>query len=372
MSGRRVVSTIAVRLLLAGVILGLEFAALEAALRYRSGSEAAPGFQALFMQVGQAGYRPRPGAHTRYVTDQFTTDLRINAQGVRDDEDLGPKAPDERRVLVLGDSLVMAVQVPLEDTFGKRLERRLNAWDPSHRWRVINGGVQGYGSVEEWLFYRDVAAAFDPDIVLVVVTVANDAVEANDAEARLHETAAVRAPATSEGGKGVRRLIRSSIVFQMLRVRWDQLRARFSAPVIERPLSTYLDHPPAYVTHGLDVARECLESIATLAASRGARVGFVLMPARFQTDDADFERLSESTAQAGGRLVRNAATERFQAALAPLRLPMLDLLPVLAARPDRVNLFFQENVHLTRLGHTVVGDALFDFVTAAPLRTASP
>ena len=30
---------------------------------------------------------------------EYSTDLRINAQGVRDDEDVGPKGPNERRIV---------------------------------------------------------------------------------------------------------------------------------------------------------------------------------------------------------------------------------------------------------------------------------
>ena len=65
--------------------------------------------------------------------------------------------------------------------------------------------------------------------------------------------------------------------------------------------------------------------------------------------------------------MRNSATERFATALAPLGLPMLDLLPMLAAQPDRVGLFFQRNVHFTPRGHDVVADALFDFLETSGL-----
>ena len=56
-----------------------------------------------------------------------TPTSRINGAGVRDDETIGPKAPDERRIVLLGDSLVLSVQVPFAQTFGELLERRLNA-----------------------------------------------------------------------------------------------------------------------------------------------------------------------------------------------------------------------------------------------------
>ena len=106
--------------------------------------------------------------------------------------------------------------------------------------------------------------------------------------------------------------------------------------------------------------------IAGLAAARGARTALVLMPARFQTDDRDYEQLRAIVEASGESLVRDAATGRFREALAPLGLPMLDLLPILRAEPNRVELFFQRNVHLTPRGHRVVGQALTGFVVALP------
>jgi lysophospholipase L1-like esterase len=265
-------------------------------------------------------------------------------------------------VLVLGDSLVLSVQVPLTQTFCKGLERRLASADPTHRWRVINGGVQGYGPVEEWLFYRDVAEALQPDIVLMVPFVGNDAIEAYDKETWLtlgHPPAGRSVDATANL---VRRTIRRSAVLQVARVRVDQLRSHFATPGIERPLMTYLANPPVDVTHGLEVARQAFGLIAARAEAGGARAALALMPARFQVDDAGYEQMAAAARLGGHELARNAGTERFEAALAPLELPTLDLLPVLASQPHRSGLFFQRNVHLTPRGHDVVAEALFRFL----------
>src|SRR4029453_11819399 len=101
------------RWLLLLVILVLEFALLAAGLRLYGSFEGSTTFQSLFMADPYVGSRLRPGAKIRYTSVEFTTDIAINEAGVRDDEPLGPKAPNERRVLVLGDSLVLSVQVPL-------------------------------------------------------------------------------------------------------------------------------------------------------------------------------------------------------------------------------------------------------------------
>ncbi len=360
-------SSVLVRLAVLGVLFVAEFAVLEASMRWYGGSEASPEFQSLFTDDPQVGHVLRPNARARYTTVEFSTDLAINAQGVRDDRDIGPKAPDERRIVILGDSLVLSVQVPLAETFGKRLEARLNAQDPAHRWRVINAGIQGYSPVEEWLFFEHVASAFQPDIVLVVAFVGNDAVEAYDRESWLDADRPPQLSTTDRARTRLVRLVRSSMVLQYVRLRVDMLRSKFTTPGPERPLVSYAADPPPDVTHGLDVTRRSYDLIAKLAAKGGASTGLVLMPARFQTDDADYGHLAETVRAAGGVLVRNAASERFAEALAPLGLPTIDLLPTLAEQPDRVGLFFQRNVHLTTRGHVIVAGALDRFLTTSGL-----
>ena len=340
---------------------------LEAGLRIYGGTDASPGFQSLFMRDPLVGHRLRPNASTRFKTPEFTTDLAINPQGVRDDDPIGPKAPDERRVVVLGDSLVMSVQVPLAETFCERLEGRLNAAGDGRRWRVINAGVQGYGPVQEWFFFDRVAAAFQPDIVLIVTFVANDAIEAHDTEGWLNAGKPDPEPAIN----WLRRVVRSSVVLQLVRRRWDQLRGRFMTAAPERPLASYLADPPPQIANGLAVTRRAFERLADRARGIGARPALVLMPARFQTDDADYGRLDDTARGAGAVLLRNAATDRFRDALAPLRLPTLDLLPVLERQPDRGSLFYQENIHLTRRGHDIVAGALFEFLQTSGLAAAA-
>lgn len=350
-------------------ILAAQFVLFEGGLRLFGGSEASLAFQSLFMQDPRVGYRPRPGARTHYRTVEFATDLAINSQGVRDDEDIGPKAPDERRVVVLGDSLVLSVQVPQSETFAERLEARLDTDDPGHAWRVINAGVQGYGPTQEWFFFDHVLAALEPDIVLITVFVGNDAIEAYDTRAWLEAGRPAEA-AGDEALNSLRRLVRSSMVLQLARLRYDLLRSRLQSPAPARALLSYEALPPPDVTLGLEIARDAFARIAERARGIGARTAFVLMPARFQTDDRDYGRLAEAVRQAGGTLMRQAGTERFQATLAPMGLPILDLLPILARQRDREGLFFQRNIHLTPRGHGVVADALFEFLDSSGLADA--
>jgi len=374
------------RLLLFSGIALAQFFVFEAGLRLAGGSEAAPVFQQLFLQDPVVGYRLKPGARARFRTADFDTDIIINSSGTRDRE-IGPKAPDEHRIVVLGDSLVLAVQVEQEETFTAVLEKRLNARRApgEARYRVINAGVQGYGPVEELAFFEHVASRFDADVVLVGVFVGNDAMEANDTGAKVLPVGEGAAPqATSSASDAVkrpsryplwlRRLTRRSMVLQIARMRATTLLERFGqVRPIDRALTMYLPELPPEMARGLAVSKECIRRIDAIARERGGRTGIVLLPARFQVRDDDYANLRAIVAESGGTLLRDVGTARFQEALAPLGLPMTDPLPVFRKFPQQPELFFATTAHLTVRGHEVLAAGLEDFLRSSGLlaRTAS-
>ena len=354
-------------------IAAVQFAVFEIALRVWGHSEAAPSFQALFMPDPVVGYRLRPNARTRFITSEFDTEIVINAQGVRDSRDIGAKPAGERRVVVLGDSLVLSVQVDERQTFCRLLEERLNRAKGAYTYRVINAGVQGYGPVEELLFFREVARAFDPDLVIETIFVGNDAEEAVVSAPRLRGGSRPVSESLSLSlSNRLRRLVRRSMVLQVVRLRvvsvTDRVTDWLSPP--EPPLQSYAANPAERIARGLDISRDCVRAIASEASAAGARTMVMLMPARFQVDDADYGRLRLAVQQLGGELIRDAASERFDRALAPLSLPRFDPLPALRAALPGPDLFFQQTVHLTPRGHEVVADALERFITQHGLTQA--
>lgn len=365
------------RLFLFAAILVVMFCVFEAGLRLAGSSEAAPVFQQLFLQDPVVGYRLRPGAKARFKTADFETEIVINSAGTRDLE-IGPKTADEHRIVVLGDSLVLAVQVDQNETFTAVLEKRLNAHrvPGEARYRVINAGIQGYGPVEELTFFEHVASRFEADVVLVGVFVGNDAMEANDTGARILPGAdGAAAPPAPEAVKRpspyplwLRRLTRRSMVLQIARMRATTLLERAGqVRPIDRALTMYLPELPPEMARGLAVSRECVRRIDAIARDRGGRTGVVLLPARFQVRDDDYAALRAIVEESGATLVRDAGTKRFEEALAPLDLPVMDALPVLRRVPQRNDLFFATTAHLTVRGHEVLAEGLEDFLRSSGL-----
>jgi len=115
---------------------------------------------------------PNRGGMVYSEYGEFQAPVHINARGLRDREIGYEKPAGVYRVLVLGDSFVEALQVPLEVTFAKQLEALLSA--PEHPVEVINAGVGGWGTDQEAIFYAIEGFRYEPDLVLLFFFPHND------------------------------------------------------------------------------------------------------------------------------------------------------------------------------------------------------
>ncbi|HTM56804.1 MAG TPA: SGNH/GDSL hydrolase family protein [Candidatus Udaeobacter sp.] len=113
------------------------------------------------------GDRLRAGARYRWTAEGFS-EGRINSAGWRDHDYSEAKPPGTTRILFIGDSFVAGFEVPLDSTFHKRLERRLNADAKSTRFQVLALGEPGLGTTQEERVYETWGRRYDPDIVAVL------------------------------------------------------------------------------------------------------------------------------------------------------------------------------------------------------------
>ncbi len=94
--------------------------------------------------------------------------VRINSLGFRGREVTPRKDPGVVRVLVVGDSFVFGVGVDEEHLFVNRLEARLrDLTGVPHE--VVNLGVVGFSTDQEYLLLRERGLALAPDVVLLVM-----------------------------------------------------------------------------------------------------------------------------------------------------------------------------------------------------------
>jgi hypothetical protein len=123
---------------------------------------------------GHRGARLRPNTRAQIVNHTLSKRdvlIEVNSIGLRYPE-LGQRAKDEFRVLVLGDSITLGDFVSEDETFTRQLEK-LTA-GRSKKILFINAGVPGVGTMEELYLYEEVRDRVEPDLVLVAMYL-NDA-----------------------------------------------------------------------------------------------------------------------------------------------------------------------------------------------------
>ena len=173
------------------------------------------GYQALFNLYSKPsifweydpvlGWAHTPGSEGTYVGPrpwpiEFASPIRINSLGLRGPE-IEPPPPMGLRVLLQGDSMVVAFEVPYDQTFGAVLEASLSD-ELGVPVQVINAGVRGYGSDQSYLYFRERGQALDPDLVIHLHS-AND-VRNNITVHRMRRPFAKPAFALMDGGLALR------------------------------------------------------------------------------------------------------------------------------------------------------------------------
>ncbi len=121
------------------------------------------------------GYSLRPNIEGWYRKEGVSY-VRINSDGLRDREHSKSKPADTIRVAVVGDSYSEAMHVDMDQTFWKVAEQNLqNCPDlGGKKLEVINFGVSGYGTAQEFLMLHQRVWQYSPDVVLLAVTTNND------------------------------------------------------------------------------------------------------------------------------------------------------------------------------------------------------
>ena len=159
-----------VRVLAIGVAVTLGMLMVEVGLRLFVADTRSP-----YIYDEFTGTRLKPGHRFVFQSEGYSANV-INSQGLRDREHGLAKPAGTFRIAVLGDSFSEALQVSQEKTFWAVLERELQA-KAQFKGRiveVINFGVSGFGTVQEWQMLNHYARAYSPDLVLLAFLPGND------------------------------------------------------------------------------------------------------------------------------------------------------------------------------------------------------
>lgn len=377
----------------------------------------------------QTGWSLQPGATGRWFNPpyEYDVDVAINSQGLRDVERAGyDKPPGIFRILLLGDSYVEGLRVPLEQTFGKALEAELNASAPAGlRYEVVNAGVSGWGTDQQLLWLRSEGAKYQPDLVLLSFFPGNDFQNiseglevanmgrvqkpffqrtADGLALRHHpfDLATVPQPLPADGDEiasspaaqrlaGLRAWLgQHSALHRFVATTLDEAAPALAMPLarwglIDAPQTTAAaamgpDYVPvAYGIYRQPLAAEWSEAIALAgdlvramqddAAGMGSRLAVVSVPAPEQVYPDRWQRIMQSyrAMQADQWDLEQPGRAAEQVAQ-QAGVPFLDLLPVFRqAAASSQPLHLRVDGHWTPAGERLAGEATAEFLRSAGL-----
>lgn len=124
------------------------------------------GFFCMFDSV--LGWTPKKNFVGIHERDGFAISVHQNRFGLRTSNKLLMKNPErKRRIIILGDSYVWGYGVGDKDVFTELTK-------PGSDVELINFGVSGYGTDQEYLFYKKLGKSFEVDEVILMITPYND------------------------------------------------------------------------------------------------------------------------------------------------------------------------------------------------------
>lgn len=162
----RIKSTLA-GLLVSLLTLALCYGVMEGYLAWRHGQQQAQLLE-IHTQFRRLCFEPAAAPELIYTLSSELRRCQANSQGYRDRERTLEKPAGARRVVLIGDSVVVGQGLPPEASFGPLLEERLN-----HHFagsggpvEVILLGQSGYSTIQELYLLEHEAPRYAPDLVL--------------------------------------------------------------------------------------------------------------------------------------------------------------------------------------------------------------
>jgi hypothetical protein len=334
------------------------------------------------------GWRHRPNFVGGVRTSEFAVRFAINSHGLRDEEISYESPPGEYRVLALGDSFLAGAHVSFDQLMTKQLQGMLQQTLPSGSAEVVNAGVAGYGTAQEYLYFDREGYKYSPDLIMVVVFLGNDLMDnIRSSEGRWER------PAFEVDGDG--RLVQTDQPARdpARRAGWDDYLLRYSTVYnfvqsgvfrkldqgsentgeggreVGQDFQIYERRPSAKLRRSWEVTQALLGAIARRGRELGAHTIVVGGPSYRQLDPARFQQMLVEEGVDPSRYDVELPSRLLGEAAAREGLPYLDLLPALraGAASGAGDMFYPHNTHWAPAGQRVVAQTIASFIDAQGL-----
>ena len=336
--------------------------------------------------------------YTTYVPEPVV--VSYNSEGWRDIEPDG-RLDADLRVAILGDSFVEAYSVERDESVSSRLGALIKT--SGRDGEVFNFGVGGYGTLQEYLVYQQIASTYRPQLVLLGFYLGND-VRNNDLrlESVLNTGQAKieSRPFLTLGSSGMRsvtpvditgarkqyeferarreqwplRDARKSVLFRVLGRTVRRLAGNVGSPDGTDNLVTQQEElgevsrfgvhfceEPEEITSAWTLTTVLLEQLRDAVRANGARLVVFTVPAQEEVHKVSMEAVLARVAHPERFCFESVpGYQRLHGVLDALDIESVDLLPTFrdAAREENAVLF-RDDRHWGPTGHALAAEFVF-------------
>lgn len=332
----------------------------------------------IWQPVDTLGWNHRPDVNTTINTGERTAHVFTDPDGFRVGR--AGRREGKRRILLLGDSFMEALQVDYEQSLAGLLETGLTA-RLGDTVVVRNAGVGGWDPPQYLMQARREVGREQFDVVLVSVYLGNDVVlrrverypPGPPVDAPFHR---LRLPRRLTYGELVDAVFypindflkaRSHLfVFVKQRASTLRMRTRLTAEYFPEDLLRREATSPGWV-----VTAQILRDIRDLALAHKTPTVFVLIPAPFQVDTAAFYRALKGFQIDAAAVDLDQPERLLTDAMRAYGLDVVDVLPEFRAAERSSRLYGTVDPHLSPEGHQLL-ERLLEPVVAARLQHPGP
>jgi hypothetical protein len=303
--------------------------------------------------------RLAPSSTTTVRSVQGDRVVQTNALGMRGPQ-LQDKALDDIRVLALGDSFTLGLQVDHADTWASKLGQRLSE-SLSTRVEVLNAGMVGYGTRQATRRLEELASVTEADAAILLFYLGNDLRDniryPRLKQARLAPPPQNPPPEPPQTKDWQRALARGSHLVAHL-LAWMQTRSVAD----DFRLMEYQDEMRPYVDPGrleglIPLTKTALQDFGRSCKNAGIPCMIVLAPPAYAVHT---DRLS-ATFEAFGldpSAVDLDAPAKAVIKAAPIGMPVLDLSSSMRAVAAERAMYLTFDPHWSAQGHAVAAEIM--------------
>lgn len=352
------------------------FVALEVGVRVW-----APQYKKIFQYHELVGVRRIPNSTFKVFTPTAKLTHRANSDGYTTPEVSINKPPRTFRVVLLGDSMTEAIQLPGEAILRSRLEEKLSQ-ELGQSVEVINLGYSGYGTAQEYLAYMEFGRKYEPDLVILNFLADNDVANNSQKlefgpskpffEIQNSELVLAHRPRKDAKGK-LMSFVTDYLVlprflylkFEIAKARWQASRGGRSGEsdtgLNIRDQVYYEDYDDAW-QEAWDITTALIRKLNEQVTADGAKFLVLSFPVARQTVPEVRQKFTDAGAQRGVPVDTDKPEELLRQRLLELGIRSVSLLEIFASHPRLQEFYLEDDWHFSAAGHEFVAAHLTEYL----------